>query len=131
MHKITKTDEGILQILHGQSGAIDLPKPFEQEIHLFDTVIAGTTHVKNIDLLVKNLQEGDDLQFFREPKNKHDERAIVIRTRTGDKLGFVPQADNIVFSRLMDAGKLLFGRITKMEERGSWWKITIRIFLKE
>ncbi len=39
--------------------------------------------------------------------------------------------DNIIFSRLMDAGKLLFGRITNKEVKGKWVKIDIRIFLHE
>ena len=38
---------------------------------------------------------------------------------------------NVIFSRLMDAGKLLFGRITHKEMKGKWLKINIKIFLHE
>lgn len=38
--------------------------------------------------------------------------------------------DNIVFSRLMDAGKLLYGRISKKEKVGNWLKITMDIYLQ-
>jgi hypothetical protein len=37
----------------------------------------------------------------------------------------------VIFSRLMDAGKLLFGRITSRKMQGKWLKIDIRVFLHE
>ena len=60
------------------------------------------------------------LDFFREPDNPHDERAIVVRTRSGAKIGYILRDDNAIFSRLMDAGKLLFGRVSAREMRGAW-----------
>ena len=47
------------------------------------------------------------------------------------KIGYVPKEDNIVFSRLMDAGKLLFGKITAKALKGKWLKINIGIYLHE
>jgi hypothetical protein len=63
--------------------------------------------------------------------NPYDHKAIVIKNADGVKIGYVPRADNVVFSRLMDAGKLLFGRITSKEKYGKWLKIKIKIFLHE
>jgi len=57
--------------------------------------------------------------------------AIVIKNADGVKIGYVPKADNMIFSRLMDAGKLLFGRITLKEMQGKWLKIDIKVFLNE
>lgn len=37
----------------------------------------------------------------------------------------------MIFSRLMDAGKLLFGRISSKEQRGRWLKIGLKVFLHE
>ncbi|MBR1640913.1 MAG: hypothetical protein IJ683_01080 [Butyrivibrio sp.] len=34
------------------------------------------------------------------------------------KLGYVPEKDNIVFARLMDAGKLLKAKITQINQKG-------------
>ena len=45
------------------------------------------------------------------------------------KLGYVPEKDNIVFARLMDAGKLLAAKITKITKRGSFTQISIGIYL--
>ena len=45
------------------------------------------------------------------------------------KLGYVPEKDNIIFARLMDAGKLLIERISKITKRGSFTQISIGIYL--
>lgn len=73
----------------------------------------------------------DKIEFFREPDNRYDSQAIVIRTTSGTKIGYVPKKDNVVFARLMDAGKLLFGRISEKEKRGNWVQIKIKIYLHE
>ncbi|HBQ86290.1 MAG TPA: restriction endonuclease, partial [Syntrophomonas sp.] len=49
----------------------------------------------------------------------------------GVKIGYVPKVDNVIFSRLMDAGKLLFGRIASKGMQGNWLKIDIRVYLHE
>ena len=47
------------------------------------------------------------------------------------KIGYIPQKDNIIFARLMDAGKLLFGKITEKEKKGNWLRIKIQVFMHE
>ena len=41
----------------------------------------------------------------------------------------MPEKDNIVFARLMDAGKKLSARITNIEKKGSFTKISVSIYL--
>ena len=106
-------------------------KPFERDIFLFDTHVAGTTHVEGIEELAEHLNIDDRLDFFREPDNPYDSKAIVIKTVNGVKVGYVPKADNLIFSRLMDAGKLLFGKISSKEIKGKWVKIDIKLYLHE
>ena len=110
---------------------ISIPKPFERDIFLFDTYVAGTSHIEGMEELEPHLQTGDRLDFFREPDNQYDAQAIVIKTADGVKIGYVPRQDNVIFARLMDAGKLLFGRISEKEKKGKWVKISIDIFLHE
>ena len=132
MSNIVKTDGGELaSLLHGKGGGLTIPKPFERDIFLFDTFVAGTTHIEGIEELAPHLNIDEKLDFFREPDNHYDPKAIVIKTRQGVKLGYVPRQDNAVFSRLMDAGKLLFGKITAKETKGEWLKIKIGIYLHE
>ena len=121
----------LVGLLHGKGGQLTIPKPFEKDIFLFDTYVAGTTHIEGIEELAEHLNIDDRLDFFREPDNAYDKKAIVIKTVNGVKIGYVPKADNVVFSRLMDAGKLLFGKISRKEIKGSWVKFDIKLFLHE
>ena len=118
-------------LLHGQNGGLSIPKPFERDIFLFDSYVAGTSHIEGIEELEPYLNIDDKLDFFREPDNVYDPQAIVIKNINGVKIGYVPKADNLIFSRLMDAGKLLFGRICHKEMIGKWLKIDIKIYLHE
>jgi len=127
---ITTEGGGLVSLIHGK-GKLAIPKPFERDIFLFDTRVAGTSHVEGIEELEPHLAPGDKLDFFREPDNRHDDRAIVIKNADGVKIGYVPKADNVIFSRLMDAGKLLFGRITAKEMKGRWLRIDIKVYLHE
>lgn len=121
----------LIGLLHGKSGEIAIPKPFERDIFLFDTHVAGTSYVEGIEELEPHLSIDDKLAFFREPDNPHDPQAIVIKNADGVKIGYVPKADNVIFARLMDAGKLLFARITSKEIEGKWLKIDIKVYLHE
>ena len=104
-----------------------LIKPLTKEIHLFDSFVAGTTHLPDKSVL-DEIGIGDKLTLKRED-NKFDSNAIVILTESKKKLGYVPEKDNVIFARLMDAGKLLIARIAKIEKRGSFTQISIGIYL--
>lgn len=132
MNFLEKNDQGelIQYLLHNETG-MTLPTPFERDIYLFDTYVAGTTHIEGIEDLAASLRDGDRLVFYREPDNPHDPQAIRIETLEEEKIGYVPRRDNVVFSRLMDAGKLLFATIAAKEMRGNWLKVDIKIYLHE
>ena len=131
MSDLVKKDDGggLLGVLHGADGLV-VPKPFEREIYLFTTHVAGTTHVDNILKIDKHLDIDDKLLFFRE-ENPHDEKAIRIETLRKEKIGYVPRVDNVVFSRLMDAGKELYAKIKGKEFIDEWLRIEIDIYLKD
>ena len=67
---------GLVSLFHGTNGELVIPKPFEKDIFLFDTYVAGTTHIEGIEELEQYLNIEDKLDFFREPYNKYDEQAI-------------------------------------------------------
>ena len=108
-------------------GIGDIIKPLIREIQLFDTWIAGTTHLEDKSVL-KALKEGDELVLQRE-NNQFDSMAILVLNAEKKKLGYVPEKDNAVFSRLMDAGKTLKAKVGKIEEKGTWTKVNIGIYL--
>ena len=104
-----------------------LIQPLIREIYLFDTYIAGTTHLKDSSVL-DAIQVGDELTLQRED-NPFDKKAILVLNSKRQKLGYVPERDNVVFSRLMDAGKILKAKIAKIKKQGSFTKISIGIYL--
>lgn len=111
-----------------QQGLSDLIKPLTREIHLFDSFIAGTSHLKDPDIL-KKAAVGDTLTLRRESDNRYDSNAIMILNDEGEKYGYVPEKDNRIFSRLMDAGKLLVAKISNIQPKGSFTMISIGIYL--
>lgn len=132
MNNLEKKDQrGIIEYLLNKEAVIDLPKPFERDIYLFDTYVVGTTHIEGIENILSYIKDGDKLVFYREPENEHDPQAIRVETLKKDKIGYVPRQDNIIFSRLMDAGKILFAKVIDKEIRGKWLKIKIKIYLHE
>ena len=105
----------------------DLIKPLKQDIHLFDTFIAGTSHLKD-DTPLKEMKEGDELRLIRE-ENRFDDNAIMILDHKGRKMGYVPEKDNVIFARLMDAGKKLIARINTIHIKGTFIQVSIGIYL--
>jgi hypothetical protein len=120
----------IINIINGKSG-IEIGKPFSQEIFLIEVHIAGTTYISNIDELEEKITVGTKLNFYREPENPYDDKAIIIKDVDGNKLGYVPRKNNEILSRLMDAGKLLYGIVLEKNKIGEWVKIQMQVFLKD
>jgi hypothetical protein len=54
-----------------------------------------------------------------------------VLTEDGQKLGYVPQEKNEILSKLMDAVKLLFGRLDKKKWFGRWLKLDIQFYLRD
>lgn len=126
MDEVIIKKEGIVSLVESHDLG-EIIKPLKREIHLFDSFVAGTTHLANPSVL-DTIKAGNKLSLMRED-NKFDSNAIMIMTEDKKKLGYVPEKDNIVFARLMDAGKLLIARITKIEKKGSFNQISIGIYL--
>ena len=78
--------------------------------------------------MLERISENDRLTLQRE-NNKFDENAILVLNDKKEKLGYIPEKDNIVFSRLMDAGKLLIAKIKHIEKKGTYTQIRIGIYL--
>ena len=127
---IIKIDPKYLEIVRTSLDKTGLPKPFVQEVELLNCNIAGTTFLNLKDIEPK-LKKNQLLVLKREPKNKYDDKAILILTEDGQKLGYVPQEKNEILSRLMDAGKLLFGRLDEKDWVGRWLRLDIQVYLRD
>ena len=106
----------------------NLIKLLQHEILLFDSYIAGTTNIKD-ESVFDDLRRGQKLTLQREPDNRFDERSIIVLDGQGRKLGYIPEKDNEVFARLMDAGKYLIARAGYCDMDSAFRRINISIFL--
>ena len=127
---IIKIDPKYLEIVRSSLDKTGLPKPFVQEVELLDCNIAGTSFL-DLKEIEPNLKKNQLLVLKREPKNEYDDKAILILTEDGQKLGYVPQENNEILSRLMDAGKLLFGRLDEKNWVGRWLRLDIQVYLRD
>ena len=127
---IVKIDPKYLEFVRTSLNEKGLPKPFVREVELLNCNIAGTTFL-DLDEIEPELREHQLLMLKREPKNKNDDKAILILTEDGQKLGYVPKKKNEVLSNLMDAGKLLFGRLNKKTWVDTWLKLDVQVFLRD
>lgn len=118
--------EGVVSLVDNHELG-DIIKPLVRDIYLFDSYIAGTTHLSDKSVL-EDIEEGHVLAMQRED-NKFDSNAILILDAQKRKLGYIPEKDNVVFARLMDAGKLLRAKIIKIKKKGSFTQISIGIYL--
>ncbi len=111
-----------------ESGITSLIQPLVKEIFLFDTYIAGTSYIEDQSIF-ENLKVKDHLILRREVQNKFDDKAILVLNDRKQKLGYIPRMDNEIFSRLLDAGKLLTGTVKEIDMDHDFYKIKININL--
>ena len=122
-------DPKALALLGGASGA-GLALPFAREIFLLECRVAGTSHL-DLEDLEAELEPGCQVACRREPENPHDPLAILLSDPKGRKLGYVPKERNEVLARLLDAGKVVFGRLESKKWAGNWLKLELRMFLQD
>ena len=145
---IKPEDTELIAALNTVGRDIEIPMPFENDIFLLGTEIAGTNHRDNIAELYASLQEGDRVRLIREPDNPYDEYAIRVDTEREEtlgyipsddlpadyepnKLGYIPRINNKVFARLMDAGKNLYGVVRHKEIVREYHRIVIKVYMKD
>lgn len=133
MDEIQISDEkkSLIELFHQSSGGNMVAVPFERDIFLFETYVAGPMYNEDIHETTADMQPGTRLILLREPENSHDDLAIVILTLEGKKIGYVPRKDNPVFARLMDAGKELFAKVKEIHRSDNYINIQIEIYLHD
>jgi len=127
---LIKIDPKHIEIIRTSLGKAGELQPFVKEVELLNCNIAGTTFL-DLKSIEPELTKHQLLVFKREQNNKYDDKAILILTEDGKKLGYVPQERNEILSNLMDAGKFIFGRLEKKSWIGNWLKLDIQVFLRD
>lgn len=100
--------------------------PDTGRVLLLDSVIAGFRYYRG-EKVWRRLSVGEPLHMVREPENPHDKRAVEVYWR-GEKLGYVPRADNAVIAQLMDRSVPLEAGISRLKEGDDpWERIGIKV----
>lgn len=124
---LSHVDENVIAKSIAGGTISSVVEPLIRQIHLFDTYVSGTMFIDEKDVFEK-LSNGQEVSLERE-KNKFDENAVAILTSDRKKIGYIPEEDSAIFARLMDAGKLLRGRIQSIGSECGITKIVVGIFL--
>lgn len=125
-NELVKTEVNQIALLSKQELS-DVIKPLHTEIHLFDTFIAGTLQLGNKNV-INELEIGQKLILKRQ-ETLFDSNTINIYNENEERLGYIPEKDNVVFARLMDAGKCLIAKVADIQNKPSMKVITIGIYL--
>jgi len=81
------------------------------------------------EALWQEMRAGDRLTLVREADNPHDANAVRIEWR-GQKLGYLPRAENRPVAAALDAGEAVDARIAKMRQhRNPWQRVLIEVFV--
>ncbi|NTV69914.1 MAG: HIRAN protein [Azonexaceae bacterium] len=73
---------------------------------------------------------GDTLTLVRELDNKHDRNAIRVEWH-GNKLGYVPRAQNRAVAAAMDAGDRLMARVSSLSDnKNPWQRLAFEVFVE-
>jgi len=81
------------------------------------------------ETLWQDMREGDRLTMVREADNPHDANAVRIEWR-GQKLGYLPRAENRAVATAIDSGDAVDARIAKLRQhRNPWQRVLIEVFV--
>jgi hypothetical protein len=128
---IVKSNPDFVNILTADFKGKGLTFPFITEIQLMECYVAGTTFREDIDKIEPDLQKDDLLVFKREPDNKYDSLAIAIYDKGERRIGYIPKRKNEILAHLMDAGKIVFGKIESKNWQNNWLKINIQVYMRD
>ncbi len=122
---IIGTDDSIALAVNNKND--DLLKPLYNEILLFETYLSGTKRLADCSA-IDTLRPGDSLILLR--KNDFlDDFAILVTDDNRRKVGYIAEKDNMVFARLMDAGKRLTAKVKSIDFGEDFDKVRISIYL--
>jgi hypothetical protein len=75
------------------------------------------------------IRVGDRLTLTREADNRHDRNAVRVDWN-GQKLGYVPRAENRAVARALDAGEKLEARVSKLrDDPDPWRRVEFEVYL--
>jgi hypothetical protein len=106
-------------------------KPIEpRRIQLAEFFIAGFQYHRGMNSSVfSTLKSGEELRLVREPENSHDELAVALYNRFGEKLGYLPRSLNTIPAAIADQQIPLVAAISGITpEAPPWERVAVTIW---
>jgi hypothetical protein len=98
----------------------------DHSVQIQESPIAGFQFHRG-EAVWASLNVGDALKLIREPSNDNDPDAVAVYF-CGEKLGYVPRAENSAVSQMLDRGENLEARISRLlVDDDPWQRIRITI----
>jgi HEAT repeat protein len=97
---------------------------------LMVTEVAGSAYV-DWEVLYSDLQAGEDLTLKREPGNPHDDNAILVLDKAGNKLGYIPTYRNRALAQRLDAGENLRTILLQVNRDARVGQLHIEVFVRD
>ena len=91
--------------------------------------IAGIPHRLGKNIQINSiLSAGQNLQYLREPGNKHDKNAIKLMAN-GVHIGYIPKDDNPKIALHLDSGNAISVTVLSIDSSDLWRGVQIRVVL--
>jgi hypothetical protein len=116
-------------LLAGSVAHAEEPPPAAARILIQSSPLAGFQFYRG-KILWSEMKVGDPLVLLREPGNTYDPNAVRVEWH-GEKLGYVPRADNADLARHMDRGTKVEARVSRLvEDRNPWKRIRFDVYVQ-
>jgi hypothetical protein len=102
--------KAMLDLLHGEENPL---ASFSKDIPLGSQLIVGARFQGGADDLLRDLKTGKHVTLMREPDNRFDPKAVMVLDDGGRRIGYIPRDSNETVSALLDAGKYIYGIVSK------------------
>ena len=91
--------------------------------------VAGAAYV-DWERLYAPLKAGEQLGLRREPENPYDAMAIMVIDDNGEKLGYIPRAENCAAAQKLDAGEDAIAVLLKVDRESCIHFLYIDVYTK-
>jgi hypothetical protein len=90
--------------------------------------LAGSQYYA-LSAIWEEIRPGDKLLLTREPDNRHDANAIRVEWN-GQRLGYVPRAENRALAAAMDRGERVEARVSALRRaKNPWQRVEFEVYL--
>lgn len=93
-----------------------------------DTAVAGTRHIPDMATRAAAFSDNQEFDLIRDSHNPYDEWAVMVMSED-DRIGYVSCECNEFVARLIDGGKHVAGKLSALDQIGSWTRVVMGVYL--